>query len=424
MLSEKRNRILRTWLILGGLVGLWLALVWGLPTETLQASSLKPALLTFESPIGNPALTISKEANLTSPRPGQTVIYTLRYANTNAGSQAFNVRLYDFLPAGIQLISTNPSYASYADGVLTFNAPSIGPGTTPVEVVVYGIVQEGFDELYNHAIVTADGVTPTHASVHTIVAPPVRELVLTKTGYPVVLKEGELVYQLQCENTGEVPVRNITVLDLLPGDVIYQSATPAPAEVTLPLLRWTVGTLEVGETWMATLVVTSPTTIGVITNTAMATADELPITSELFATQVVSEGAILYLTKTGAPAQTYINEPMVYTLTYQNIGNHVATSVRLTDTLPADVTVVGTVPTPPTLLSNTRVVWEIPTIAPNETGMAVITVTAQGMPIRILHNAAEIAAPGPDVYGSTAEFENMVIFRTIYLPLMLRAYHD
>jgi hypothetical protein len=63
-----------------------------------------------------------------------------------------------------------------------------------------------------------------------------------------------------------------------------------------------------------------------ITNTAMATDDVFALTSELFATQVVSEGAILYLTKSGEPAQTYINEPW-FNPHLSNIGNHVATSV-------------------------------------------------------------------------------------------------
>jgi hypothetical protein len=83
-------------------------------------------------------------------------------------------------------------------------------------------VQEGFDELYNHAIVTA-GVTPTHASVHTIVAPPERELVSPKR-LSRRAEEGELVYQLQCENTVKFRSEHYS-LGPSAGDVIYQTAT-------------------------------------------------------------------------------------------------------------------------------------------------------------------------------------------------------
>lgn len=422
MLPEKRNYALKTWLILGGLVGLWLALVWGMPTTQLQASSMTPALLTFESPIGNPILTISKEIDKPSPRPGQTVVYTLRYANTNPGSQAFNVRLYDFLPAGVDVISTYPVYDSYVNGTMIFEAPSVGPDTTPREIIIYGWVRDDFAELYNHAIVTADGVTPTNTSLHTVVAPAVRELTFSKTGYSVVLKEDELVYELRCENTGEVPVENITVLDMLPDTVIYQSATPAPVETQYPLMRWTVGALDVGETWTASVVVTSPDTIGMITNTAMIFGDKLPPETKLFVTRVISEGAILNLTKTGAPEQLYLYDTAVYTLEYTNRGNMPADDVLLTDTLPSNIVAGGAVPVTTTVFNNTRVVWEIPTIAPDDVGQAMITITVRGQPGRTLHNTAQIGASGPDIYydNQNAEFDIEVLFRKLYMPIMMR----
>jgi len=131
---------------------------------------------------------------------GEQITYTLTYSNTNPGSQAFNVRLYDFLPAGAQLVSTNPAAASYSEGVLLFTAPSIGPGTANQDITVRVNVLAGYNQLYNHTLIVADSVTPTHASLLTnVTQQPGGQLQLTKSGPLYSLRNGQLVYTLRCE---------------------------------------------------------------------------------------------------------------------------------------------------------------------------------------------------------------------------------
>src|SRR5512139_633948 len=143
------------------LIGIGFA-TWLLATPTLNASS-RLAPLTFTSPIGNPQFSLKKAVDNSAPAPGDQINYTLSYSTTQPGSQAFNVQLYDFLPAGAQFISSNPPATLYPNGALLFTAPSVGTPTITAAVRIR--VPEGHAQLVNHALVTADGVTPTVTSL-------------------------------------------------------------------------------------------------------------------------------------------------------------------------------------------------------------------------------------------------------------------
>ena len=170
--------------------------------------------------------------------------YTLSYSNTQPGSQAFDVRLYDFLPAGAQFISSNPPATVYPNGVLLFTAPSLSPGVVNA-VTVQVRVPAGHSQMTNHALVVADGVTPTVASLLTNIAQaPTNWLRLVKSGPRAVLINGTMVYTLQATNLGSSALQDVTVVDILPAGVSLGSATPSPRSVTLPMVTWSLGSLN------------------------------------------------------------------------------------------------------------------------------------------------------------------------------------
>lgn len=411
-------RKFKTFFVLIGLVSMWLLLIQALPATDLDASNWLPALLTFQSPIGNPAFALNKTSNNPAPKTGETIIYTVAYSNTNLGSQAFNVRLYDFLPAGVSLLYTTPPYNTYEHGVLVFNAPTVGPGQENIEITIAAQVREGYAGLNNQALVTADGITPTYASLLSTIHPPRRELTLSKTGYDVALKNSEIVYQLRCENTGDIGLHNIVMLDVLPSSLTYQSATPPPASTT-PILQWNVGDLNVGQVWITELHVTAPDETMLLTNTLIATSEQLTPTTTVFATRVISEGAILLLTKTSPTSEAFVGDDVIYTLAYENIGNMTATTTLLTDTYPADITVTGFDPTPDTSTA-AHAIWQLGTIAAGESGQVVISTTVGGTPGRILRNTADIDSVDPAIFGEQAILDIDVILYRTYLPLIMR----
>ena len=399
--------------------GLALFSAWFLSAPGLKASS-GPAL-TFASPIGNPQFGLRKVVDNSTPVSGEQITYTLTYSNTSLGSQAFNVRLYDFLPAGAQLVSTNPAAASYSDGVLLFTAPSVGPGTENHDVTVRVSVLDGYNQLYNHALVVADSVTPTHASLLTSVTQqPSGQLRLTKTGPSYALVNGLLVYSLRCENIGDVTLSGVMLADILPTGLPLLGASPTPNVATLPLLRWSLGDLSPGASRTVVITSTAPATTGAITNTAAADAQQAPMALTTFSTEVVATGAILRVTK-GAPAPTVrVGEQLVYTLQYWNSGDQPANGVFLTDTLPSGITVTAAYPPPVTSLSSPRLVWDLGTVsAASPAQTIVITATVRGAWNRTLHNVADVAGQ-PVSYPDHAERDTEVRPFMLYLPIIMK----
>ena len=124
---------------------------------------------------------------------------------------------------------------------------------------------------------------------------------LTKLGYAVALTNTQLVYTLRCTNIGDLPVSDVTVIDVMPTGLPLVGASPAPDLTVLPLLRWSLGTLAAGQVRTLVITTTSPAFTGVITNVAVMGAFQYVMTQSLFATQVVSSGPILQLSERGVP---------------------------------------------------------------------------------------------------------------------------
>jgi len=410
----------RSFVALVCVVGLALLSVWILSPSGLQASNRLPSALTFTSPIGNPQFGLHKTVDNSAPMSGEQITYTLAYSNTSPGSQAFNVRLYDFLPAGAEVVSTNPAAASYSNGVLLFAAPSVGPGTENQEVTVRVNVLAGYNNLYNHALVVADGVTPTHSSLLTSVTQqPGGQLQLTKGGPLYSLVNGQLVYTLRCENISGVTLNDVTLVDILPGGLPLVGASPAPNVATLPLLRWSLGDLGAGQIRTVVITSTAPAAEGAITNTAVADALQVPMATTTLSTQIVATGAILRVTKAASAPVIPVGGQLVYTLQYWNSGNLPAAAVFLTDTLPSGITVTAASPMPASL-SSPQLVWNLGAVNSASPQTIIVTATVGGPWDRNLHNVADIA--GQPGYPDRAEQDTEVKPFMMYLPIVTRQY--
>ncbi len=401
-------------------VGLALFSAWVLSTPGLKASGGFPSALTFTSPIGNPEFGLRKTVDNNAPMSGEQITYTLTYSNARLGSQAFNVRLYDFLPAGAQVVSTNPAATSYSDGVLLFTSPSVGPGTENHAVTVRVNVLPGYDQLYNHALIVADGVTPTQASLLTnVTQQPGGLLRLTKSGPSYSLVNGQLVYTLRCENLGSMTLSDVALVDILPSGLPLSGASPAPDVATLPLLRWSLGDLDPGEIRTVVITSTAPATEGTITNTAVAGALQAPMSTAMFSTQVVATGAILRVTKAASAPAVHVGDQLVYMLQYWNAGDQAATQVSLTDTLPSGITVTAAYPAPATPLSSLQLVWNLGAVSSASPQTIVVTATVGGGGNRTLHNVADIAGQSGS-YPDHAELDTQVKSFMLYLPLIMK----
>ena len=398
-----------------GMIGLLGWGVWLLLTPGLDASSGTPSLLTFTTPIGNPRFGLSKTVDNSAPAPGAQINYTIRYSNTNSGSKAFDIRLYDFLPPGLQLVSSNPPATLLPDGVLLFTAPSVGPGTENNTVTIKANVLPGYPQLYNTALIVAEGVTPTHASLVTNVAQPSGQLRLTKTGYAFAPPGNELVYILTCENVGSVTATDVKLVDVLPAGLPLLGALPAPDVATLPLVRWSLGDLAPGIARSVIITTTAPAATGLITNTALADAAQASMTTAVFSTRVISEAAILRVTQAASASSVKVKDVLVYTIRYSNLGNLPADGVVLTDTLPSGINVTAVYPA--ASVTSQRVVWQLGVVNAGVEDQVVITATVGWPANRTLHNVVDIAGEAGS-YPDHAELDTAVRPQMFYLPLI------
>jgi uncharacterized repeat protein (TIGR01451 family) len=370
--------------------------------------------LTFRSPVGSPELRVNKTPDDDAPQPGDVIEYTLAYSSTRPGSRAYNVRLYDFLPAGVEFVSSSPS-GFHSDGVVVFTADSVGPETQAVRV--RASVRAGYKELRNQALVMADFVTPAYDSLSTSVAEYPVKLRLDKWGYSAVLVGGELVYKVRCENDGADQVDYVTVIDFLPGGAELVAASPPPDQQE-PFLRWTLEDLAPKESFEAVITGTAPSSPGVITNVALADGLQTILSQETYATQVVTEGAVLQVHKAASVPAVGPGDDLEYTLRYENAGNLVASGVVLTDTLPPGVSVRGASPSPSVSTSG-YLVWEIGSLDPADPPGTITVTVDVGAGGRWLYNVVDITGQ-PDSFSGHDEEWTWVRPVTLYLPIVLR----
>jgi uncharacterized repeat protein (TIGR01451 family) len=109
-----------------------------------------------------------------------------------------------------------------------------------------------------------------------------------------------------------------------------------------------------------------------------------------------------------------------YTVTYEN-ASPLTVTLSITDTLPPEVTYVGSTPSG-TWVSATNVVsWTIPSQAPGISGTIVLTVTASFTPCTCLINTIEMVTDPPTIFADDV-WATRVRY-CVYLPLILKD-HD
>ncbi|MFP4394061.1 MAG: DUF11 domain-containing protein [Anaerolineales bacterium] len=406
---SKKHKVFWLVVVLGGVIGLG---KWIFDAGELSAADAFPAPLAFQSPIGNPVLTLDKKVNNAAPKPGDLISYGLTYANIEPGARGFNLRLYDFLPAGLEYVGANPGPDSVANGILLFTATNTDQDT----VTIYARVREGYTELNNRALVLADGVDPVTTALSIPVTPLIDRLDLTVDGYKAVIIGGEVVHRIRCENTGESTLEQVILVNFLPEEVTVQEMVTTPDLDDFPMAQWEIGTLAPGEIWEGVITSTAPSSPTVLHNRALLYSAQTGMTQTIYSTQVITEGAILQIDKRG-PQAVNVGDTLRYRLDLTNIGNVTATNVLVTDTFPANIQIVDYDPITATV-NDTRGIWEIDAVAPGSVERVIITATV-GLPgNRTLVNMAEIGSSGS--WGDEDELTTTVKPLTIYLPVVTR----
>jgi uncharacterized repeat protein (TIGR01451 family) len=298
---------------------------------------------------------------------GTNVTYDVTVRNLGPHAAA-NVALIDEVPAGMTFIGTNATGAPHFTcttpdsgdtGTITCTAATLPAGASAAFQFVFTIPAgtEPSTTFTNVATVTTTSIDPndendTGVASTTTPAPPVGDVGVSKGGPIAAGRDTDVVFIIRVFNSGPAAATNLSLQDTLPGDLVFQtleqSGTPL-ACTTPPMgaggtITCTAASFAAGASTTLTLTarVPSSTPSGTTyTNTVTVVSDNDPNEENNIANFTVTVSSVdLEVTKT-APATATAGDVIDYVITVRNTGVDPATTVQLTDVLPAGTTFVS-----------------------------------------------------------------------------------
>jgi uncharacterized repeat protein (TIGR01451 family) len=249
------------------------------------------------------------------------------------------------------------------------------------------------------------------ATVLTIVgAANTANLLITNVGTPnPVLQGNNITYTVVVTNNGPGTASTVAFTEALPANTSFVSVAASSGTggwtCSGTSISCTIPTFAVGASTTFTVVVKvgaavpSGTIITDTANVSSATTDPNPTNNVATVTTVVATAgqADLALTKTGTPNPVLAGNNITYTITVTNNGPATATNVTMTDTLPANTSVVS-ISTPggwtcPAPSGGTQTCTN-PSVAANTvaTFTLVLKVTAGTAPGTVVTNSATVSS--------------------------------
>ena len=220
-------------------------------------------------------------------------------------------------------------------------------------------------------------------------------------GSPAPQPDTTITYEIQVHNYGSQPVTNVGLLDTLPDEVVFVSATPPELSYSEHTLTWNLGTIP-ANTSAAPVLVTVEIPAGVTHGTVLTNAVEVygdeadtrPSNNGFVHTIEVRDDVDIAVTKAGV-GQAAIGAEYTYLIDYANWGGAPADGVVITDTLPVEVVFVEADP-PPAAINGQILTWTFATLLGNQWG-GQIQLATQIADSGTVENRAEIGFPGVDV---------------------------
>ncbi len=263
-----------------------------------------------------PGINLAKEGPA-STRIGEEITYTFNVTNTG------NVPLRNVTVVDEQLGGkiTGPVSGDDGDGFLEL-------GEEWYYTATYTVPDDAPNPIINNATVSGDylGAQAIDTDPHTTTLDIAPGINLAKEG-PATARIGETItYTFNVTNTGNVPLRNVTVNDPLPGLTVSGPEKGSDGN----------DVLDINETWNYTATYTVP--VGApnpLENIATAAADYegVPVQDTDGHTTTLDIAPVIKLVKNGLRS-AQIDETITYTFNVTNIGNVPLRNVTVDDPLP------------------------------------------------------------------------------------------
>jgi uncharacterized repeat protein (TIGR01451 family) len=299
----------------------------------------------------NADMSVTKSGPVSITLGSGNITYTVLVTN-NGPAGATNVVLTDTLPAGVTFVSVSPTgpVCTQAAGVVTCNLGALISGGSATVTIIVTPTTAGTS--LNTASVSATEPDPTPANntaTASTTVNPSADLAVTKTDLPdPVNVNANLTYTITVTNNGPSAAASASLSDALTAGVNFVSLTSAagwtcttPAVGANGTVSCTNPSVGSGVSGVFTLIVT-PTAAAAasISNTATVsatTSDPNAANNSASAQTTVRPLADLSITKTDTPDPVAAGSNITYTITVTNNGPSTATSVSVTDAVPANV---------------------------------------------------------------------------------------
>jgi uncharacterized repeat protein (TIGR01451 family) len=340
-------------------------------TSTVMTTTNDPNSDNNSDVTGLTVTTIDVSINKTGPAmatAGGPIAWTLTASNVGSGN-ALNVTISDTLPSGTTFVSliqnSGPAAMCSTPGAgqggtitcsiamlntaasadFTLNAsidPSVAAGSTLSNTAT---VTVGNDDV--------NGANDSSTANTTIAGS--ADLAVVKSGPATVNAGSNLTYTVTLTNSGPSAAANVSLTDAVPANTTFVSETQtagptfsctAPAMGATGTITCTAATFAVGATATFQIVVqASPavangTTIGNTANVTSTTPDPSMGNNSSTANTATTSSADLSAVKTG-PAAASGGTNVSYGITVTNSGPSNASTVALTDTLPANTVFIS-----------------------------------------------------------------------------------
>ena len=299
-------------------------------------------------------LSITKTDSTDPENPGQSFFYTLTVNNAGP-SNATNLVVSDTVPSQYTVTSvTSPIGAcGNAGNVVTCNLATFASGAAAwvitVNVTVKATTVGG--TYVNTATVSATEADPTPANNTVNNNNTVRttgDLVLTKTdGVASVTVGSSTTYTITLTNNGpDIEPAGVVITDNIPAGTVGSESEADCAIAGGVFTCTTATTLAAGASKSYLLTLTLPAAYAAATLTNTASITTRPITDPNLANNSATDTdtvpqANLSITKTDSADPVNPGQAFSYTLTVNNAGPSNASSLVVSDTVPAQYTVTG-----------------------------------------------------------------------------------
>ena len=292
-------------------------------------------------------LAVVKTVNNPTPIVGGTVQFAITVTN-NGPNGAVGAQVADVLPAGYSFVSAVPSQGSYSSGTGVWTIGSIANGAS-VNMTVNATVNAsgGTTNTATVSATTTDPVPGNNTSSAGTAPVAQADLAITKNvnnGAPNVASN--VTFTITVTNLGPSSAAGVQVNDVLPAGYAFVSATPSIGSYNSITGIWTgIGTLPSGGSASMTVTATVAPTGPYLNTATTSTTTAEPNLANNSASANVSPVAVasLVVTKTDNSATYTPGGTGTYVIVVTNGGPSAASSVTVTDSLPAGVTLGGTV---------------------------------------------------------------------------------